>query len=197
MAKLTSLWADGVYLGTKNTTGEIIVGTAEGIWRTRTVRRKSEEQRWSVDNMAMVGGVPWRKNGEIDETVGEDLKGGVIKLDEGIMEADEKKVEREFADIVPPKAFHTKKEDYDKYGYTRGCVGCRSLLTGISRQKHSAECRTRMEKEMANLDRVKVAKRRREVFVDKVTAAAAASDKDEAKIEEEMKKILHADDVWH
>ena len=70
-----------------------------------------------------------------------------------------------------------------------GCVGCRSLLTGISRQKHSAGCRTRMEKEMVNLDRVKAARRRREEFMDKVMSAGAASDEDEAKIEEEMKKI--------
>ncbi len=45
MAKLTSLWADGVYPGVKSTSGEIVVGTKEGVWETRTVRRRPAEER--------------------------------------------------------------------------------------------------------------------------------------------------------
>ena len=46
LGKLDSLWSDGVYLGIKGKTGEIIVGDAEGVWRTRTIRRKPEAERW-------------------------------------------------------------------------------------------------------------------------------------------------------
>ena len=46
LGKLDSLWSEGVYLGVKATTGEIIVGDAEGVWRTRTVRRMPWEERW-------------------------------------------------------------------------------------------------------------------------------------------------------
>ena len=124
----------------------------------------------------MIVGVLWRKHDD-DEKDGEAMKGGIIKLDEGVMEEAEKKTTREIADIVPPKAFHTKKDDYDKYGYTRGCVGRRALLTGTTRQKHSAVCRLRMEKEMIDLERVMVAKRRREEFLEKVLSAEAANNK--------------------
>ena len=137
------------------------MGTKEGIWKTRTVRRRSQEQRWSIDNISMIVGVPLKKNGENNKAVGEGLKGGVIKIDEGVMEDAEKKNAREVTDTAPPQAFHTKKEDYDKHGYTRGCIGCRALLTGTSRQKHSVECRRLMEKEMIDLDHVTTAKRRR------------------------------------
>ena len=49
-----------MYSGVKSTTGELVIGTKRGVWRTRSVRRKPVEQRWSVDNMLLHGGVPWR-----------------------------------------------------------------------------------------------------------------------------------------
>ena len=181
LAKLTSLWDDGVYLGMKSTTGEIVVGNKQGVWKTRTVRRKPEDQRWSVDNMSMIVGVPWRRNDEEGKKDDDEMKGGVIKLDGGIMEDAEKSQVRQVVDIVPPKAFHTRREDYEKYGYTRGCAGCRSLLTGTTRQKHSVACRSRMEKEMIELERVQASKKRREDFLDKATAAEEANRKKEKK----------------
>ena len=35
LGKLTCMWENGIYLGMKGTTGEIIVGNKAGIWRTR------------------------------------------------------------------------------------------------------------------------------------------------------------------
>ena len=57
-------------------------------------------------------------------------------------------------ELKQPYAFHTKREDYEKYGYSRGCPGCRALLTGTTKQKHTPQCRQRMEKEMGELERV-------------------------------------------
>ena len=47
LGKLSCLWEDGIYLGIKATTGEIIIGTERGAWRTRTVQRKTIEDRWN------------------------------------------------------------------------------------------------------------------------------------------------------
>ncbi len=82
---MTSLWADGAYMGRKSTSGEIVVGTKEGVWKTRTVRRTPAEERWSSATMDMMVGVPWRKHGD-DENGGEEMKGGIIKLEEGIVD---------------------------------------------------------------------------------------------------------------
>ena len=87
------------------------------------------------------------------------------------MEADETKREEKQAvreELSMPKSFHTKKEDYDERGYTRGCLGCRVLLMGTTKQKHMIQCRQMMEKEMGDQERVKAAKRRREEFLEKV-----------------------------
>ena len=52
------MWEDGIYLGMKVGTGEIIVGNKKGVWRTRTVRRKLWDERWSRDYLELIGGVP-------------------------------------------------------------------------------------------------------------------------------------------
>ena len=55
------------------------------------------------------------------------------------MKQEEKQAIRE--ELSMPKSLHTKKEDYDEHGYTRGCPGCRALLTGTTKQKHTTQCR--------------------------------------------------------
>ncbi len=56
LAKLESLWEDGMFLGFRAASGETIVGTTMGAFRARAVQRKPEEQRWGLENM--VGGTP-------------------------------------------------------------------------------------------------------------------------------------------
>jgi hypothetical protein len=165
LAKLSVMWDFGTYLGVKGSTGEIIIGTEGGVWRTRTVRRRPEEFRWNAAEVDKVKGVPWDRhvNKKGDEVV--EPGGGMVMMPAELQEQEKQAVREE---LSIPKAFHTSKEDYDKYGYSRGCPGCRALLTGTTRQKHTAQCRQRMEKEMGDLDRVKAAKRRREEFLTKV-----------------------------
>ena len=61
------------------TTGEIIVGDKKGVWRTRTVRRKTIEERWDPATLQLVGGAPWRTDGS--EGDGDDLKTRVTIMD--------------------------------------------------------------------------------------------------------------------
>jgi hypothetical protein len=182
------MWEDGVYLGVKATTGEIIVGTMKGIWRTRSVRRKPEEDRWSVDNMSLVGGVPWRMSSNDENVDGAALQGGVVRPDGGQVMGDVD--ERDLRDVlraVPPKAFATNREDYERHGYTTRCPGCKALLTGTTRQKHSDACRRRMGTEMADEEKVKTAKRRKEDFIDKALEVEETN-RDKEKKREDRKR---------
>jgi hypothetical protein len=166
LAKLSVMWDLGTYLGVKGSTGEIIIGTESGVWRTRTVRRRPEELRWNAAEVDKVKEVPWDRhvNKKEDEVI--EPRGGMVMMPAELQEQEKQAVREE---LTMPKAFHTSKDDYDRYGYSRGCPGCRALLTGTTRQKHTAQCRQRMEKAMGDLDRVKAAKRRREEFLTKVT----------------------------
>ena len=75
VAKLAVMWDKGTYLGVKGSTGEIIIGTENGVWRTRTVRRRPEEFRWDAAEVDKVKEVPWdrhvdKKDGEVIEPRG-------------------------------------------------------------------------------------------------------------------------------
>ena len=53
--------------------------------------------------------------------------------------------------VLPPtRGMSLRKEDYDKHGYTPGCIGCITLQDGgTSRVGHRQECRTRMLESIA------------------------------------------------
>lgn len=51
MSKLTQLWQDGVYLGMRSVSRQVMVGVRGGVWRTCAVQRN----RCSADAVDMVG----------------------------------------------------------------------------------------------------------------------------------------------
>ena len=62
--------SEGIYLGQRTVSGEYLVGSAEGVFRPRTVYRVPSENRWS-DNLSLVTGLPWKHNAEHE--VGEEV----------------------------------------------------------------------------------------------------------------------------
>ena len=139
LGKLTCMWEDGIYLGVKGSAGEMIVGNEKGIWRTRTTRRKPEGERWSRENMKLVGGVPWKMDkGRPGD--GEDL-GTEVR----VMDKDYKERMRQAEHEALPRHVYIKKEDLEEHGYTVGCPGCKAILRGTARQAHTDGCRARME----------------------------------------------------
>ena len=50
MAKMTILWEEGVFLGVKGRTGEFIIGSPKGVWKTRTLQRTPMTTRWARSN---------------------------------------------------------------------------------------------------------------------------------------------------
>ena len=132
LGKLSCMWEDGIYLGMKGTTGETIVGNKEGVWRTRTIQRKIEGDRWRKENLDLVGGVPWKIGEE-----GEDLSTEVTIMDKDYKE----KVKEEAREQGVPRRVYIKREDVEKHGYTSRCPGCISILRGTARQEHNEQCR--------------------------------------------------------
>ena len=55
LAKLTCLWENGIGLGVKGSSGEFIVGDTQGVWKTRTMRRRPAEEKWDSENLELVG----------------------------------------------------------------------------------------------------------------------------------------------
>ena len=92
----------------KGSTGEVIVGDRNGVWKTRTIKRKPEEERWKMENLEMVGGVPWRVS-ETDENVdGERMM--MTRPTETAKEKDD--VEKDWKDDVP-RRFDISEKDLE------------------------------------------------------------------------------------
>lgn len=69
LAKLISVWEEGIYLGHMAISGESAIGAAEGIRKTRRMQSRPIMQRWGPEN-AKVGGVPWRVSQDDPEADG-------------------------------------------------------------------------------------------------------------------------------
>ena len=78
LGKLTCMWEDGIYLGVKATTAEVIVGNRNGVWLTRTVRENPPKR----DGTEAIWKWLWRSHGAKNEDDpkmdGERLKSEVI-----------------------------------------------------------------------------------------------------------------------
>ena len=76
------------------------------------------------------------------------------------MEQAQKEDLRNITRIVLWRSFNTSPDDYHKHGFTQRCPGCRAILLGTTRQKHSKAGRQRMATEMADEEKVKTTKRK-------------------------------------
>ena len=137
---LAARFLDGTFLGVEPRTGELRIGTASGVIKARSIRRKLEEERWSSTALQNLTGTPW------DPTPGTAAAQGGTTAGE----LDEKK------DPILPKE-HTEpghlarrtrltREDFEAHGFTPGCYGCRLLREGGEKSGgHNEVCRQRME----------------------------------------------------
>ena len=113
LGKLTCMWSEGIYLGVKASSGEFMIGTARGVWTTRTVRRRPIEDRWSPASAKLVGGVPWfEKREDLEESDEE------TELVFRPMTAEEREEEDRLYAEPEVRSFPISRRDLETYGYT-------------------------------------------------------------------------------
>jgi hypothetical protein len=162
LGKLSSLWGDGIYLGVKGGTGEIIVANSEGVWKCRTIQRRPAEDRWPSSAADMVIGVPWRTSDHDDRVDGE-APVAVRFRDEELP-----RLEPDLhADPLPRRA-KIFRRDLEKHGFSAKCPGCISILKGTTQQGHSEACRKRLQAELSGEERFRRAEERTDDFLSKV-----------------------------
>ncbi len=125
------MWWGGGVGGGGAWAGEGIVGTKEGVWKTRTIMRKPVEERWSKETETLVGGVPWKMSAGDEEADGIMER---IGLGEKMTHEDEEK-SAEDAKLAVPRRFLIQKRDQDEHRYTRDCAGGKASLAGRPRQR--------------------------------------------------------------
>ena len=147
VGKYEDRWQGGVYLGFDMRSGEYIVGTEDGVYRSGAVRRRPIDERWSRPIIDGIKGDP------------EDYMRRpptYTKKESADGEAVPKAV---FAHVEPPEAqtrtFRISKEDVSEYGSTAGCAGCRAVVNRTETRNHSKTCRERFEKVLGETDKGK------------------------------------------
>ena len=185
LAKLDCLWDDGVFLGYRSTSGEVIVGTDKGVFRTRTVTRKPEDHRWDAKNLDMVGGVPWRTSpeGDAQENAGEDAM-PAIEIPMEIEDPGMQRPEMDEKEVVP-RRLYIKASDIGKHGASSGCKGCIAHMRGAGGVAHSEACRKRLTGIIAQSaegeSRIKAAEERRSGYDKKLAEACEDAEKGEKR----------------
>ena len=196
LAKLDTLWSDGVFLGYRSVSGEIVVGTPDGVFKTRTVQRKACEHRWKPENLDMVGGVPWKTS-----PAGGGEEGIMPAVDIG-MEMPEAEIPRvPVEDKLPiPRRVGIRAKDIERYGATVNCKGCMARLRGEGGVPHSELCRKRLTEEIEKGDegdRVKRARQRELEFYERAfrTNESEAKRKNDGVGEDASKKARAGGEV--
>ena len=58
--KLKTRWESGVFLGIRDESAEVFIGTENGVVKVRTIKRKgSDEERWNLVQVDKMAGTPW------------------------------------------------------------------------------------------------------------------------------------------
>ena len=141
--KLDSKWGEGYFLGFYWKTSEALIGTSEGVKRAGTIRRVGAHRRWDAEGLDQVRGVPWQWNPDAEE-VPDKL---MVRM---LSEEERQRLSGPGAEAEPKSIYRMrlKRDDFISRGFTEGCAGCKSILSGGPVRNHSEVCRRRMENEM-------------------------------------------------
>ena len=60
--KLDAKWQDGAFVGIRDHSGEMLIMTESGVYKTRNVRRRPELERWDFQFFTTLKGTPWNPN---------------------------------------------------------------------------------------------------------------------------------------
>eukprot|EP00973_Karenia_brevis_P068031 9464971-Karenia_brevis.AAC.1 len=138
-------WEPATWLGVNVETREHIVGTFKGVVKCRAIAAVEESKKFDSEKIQQLRGVPWqpvphKKSNRIPTHIKEDED----DEEEDIEEEDEEKFEIQVEEAIEEdediprkpqmvgpasgvRAMAIKKEDVEKYGYTKGCYECRAI----------------------------------------------------------------------
>ena len=162
---------DGIFLGMRLRSDEILVGTTTGVIKTRTLRRRVEEEQWDTDIARSIKGeprqlvpgvnsdhVPAAISDRAGVTLEEDQADTRLEQqDEGIDPQEAREVSMPPDRLVTQVRSDTLKRMYvtrglgKKYGPTPGCPGC-ATIGSHHQASHSDTCRDGMRAELEKSD---------------------------------------------
>ena len=124
--------------------GEHLVGTNRGVFKVSTIMRRTLDKRWSEQMVRDIVGSP-------DEPVPGSGNRRVSAYAKKYHDDSAKNVvfvpQPEIPEEIRPAQIF--KKDVEEHGGTERCPGCKALRSGKYRAKHTADCRQRFERILA------------------------------------------------
>ena len=126
----------GVFIGVLNSSSEAVVVTEQGLVSktcAANVWRKPESERWDADRMLGMRAVPWCPDGSdtaLDIQVGMERPAEMVPRSPGKVLM-ENEVTRTYL----------RRADFEQWGLSEGCPGCRYLKSGQGPQQAHSEVR--------------------------------------------------------
>ena len=164
---MEDIFLDGIFLGMRLRSDEVLVGTARGVTKTRTLRRRVEEEQWDTEFARTIKGesrqpVPGINSdlvpAAISVTAG--VPQEVDQADARLGQQDEGIDPQEAREVLTPpdrlpnqlrsdtlKRMYVTRGLGKKYGPTPGCPGC-ATIGSHHQASHSETCRDRMRTEL-------------------------------------------------
>ena len=145
-SRLASGMKQGVYLGIRDISGEHYVGTPEGVFVARTIRRVLPELQANKDEFEKFRGAPWAKTAE---EVADPAAATGISLHVAAGPLVEPDVPPPPEPAGAPRDVKIRRAvELVKFGFTQGCPGCVAAATGGAPVHHTEACRRRIKAEM-------------------------------------------------
>ena len=201
MEKLNPRWEYGIFVGIKAVSGELWVATKSGVRAVRSVRRIAAEDRWKAENKDWVQHVPWNKGDEDANADGEIPEGPTVEVPRGEGQSagasgsgDQPRIIVVNTRQAAPREFYIQKKDLERFGHTRGCAGCRTMVQGGTRQAHTTECRERFRRLMQDEGKVQKTQEKRKDYEERMSEKEAKKEEKRKKKGEERGQKRRAED---
>ena len=153
------------------------MGTAEGIFKVSTIKRRPADQRWSLEMIQSIAG-------SLQEpTPGSGQRRIQAYARIAPDEAPRSTTYAPAPDIEEPevRAAQIRQDEVRAHGGTPGCLGCKAIAMGKGRNAHTFECRRRFEELLRQDAKSKLRfDRAAERRMDGITKRAMAMDPDAA-----------------
>ena len=151
----------GIWLGIIARTQEVLIGTEVGVAKCRIVTRLPDNEKWNAKQVMRMRGELWEPiHGKTDRRipVAIDPQGDGVQAEDSEDTTQDQQEHPEGEDTGPQfkggtDKFQVSRKAIDKYGPTKGCPACTSILrkgitTGRAGVHHNQTCRERVIIEM-------------------------------------------------
>ena len=170
-SKLEPKFEKGIFLGVQEGSALKWVGTEAGVVRAWSIKRRPDDERWVVDELNHMIGLPWQLKPPAEASKKLDAGGG-IDLQVAIEDPPSQPVvvrEKRKKGYVPRGIYIRKDIELQQFGYTPGCDGCIAAQRGLGHRQHSSTCKERIAAELEKTDegkmRLELIRKREEEFI--------------------------------